>query len=138
MVARRECSVVLPDGRRCRAGPQLDRAFCFAHDPERATEAAEARRLGGLRRRREGTVSVAYDLPGLDRVEGIRRILLIATIDVLGLDNSIARARVLISAAQAATKLLETGELEERIEALELAIKNGHRGPASAGGLLAG
>jgi hypothetical protein len=55
-------------------------------------------------------------------VEDIRRILEIATIDVLGLENSIARARVLISAAQAATKLLETGELEARIATLEAAI----------------
>ena len=50
MVARRSCTFVMPDGRACRAGPQRDRPYCFAHDPERAQEAAEARRLGGLRR----------------------------------------------------------------------------------------
>ena len=40
----------------------------------------------------------------------------------LGLENSIIRARVLISAALAAAKLLETGELEARIESLEAAV----------------
>jgi hypothetical protein len=46
----------------------------------------------------------------------------IATLDALGLENSIVRARVLISAALAAAKLLETGELEARIESLEAAV----------------
>jgi hypothetical protein len=41
---------------------------------------------------------------------------------VLGLENSVARARVLISGALAAAKLLETGELAERIAALEAAL----------------
>jgi len=29
--------------------------------------------MGGLRRRKEGTIAVAFDLPGLDSVDGIRR-----------------------------------------------------------------
>jgi hypothetical protein len=119
MVARRSCAFVMPDGRACRAGPQRDRPYCFAHDPERATEAADARRLGGLRRRKEGTIAVAYDLPGLDTVVGIRRLLDIVVTDGVGLDNGIARLRVLISTAVAAMNLLKVGELEERLEALE-------------------
>jgi len=39
----------------------------------------------------------------------------------LGLDNSIARSRVLIAAAMAATNLLKVGEFEERLAALEAA-----------------
>lgn len=109
------------DGEPCRMPPLVDRPYCFAHDPERAAEAAEARRLGGLRRKKEGTIAVAYDLPGLDSVAGIRRILEIVVTDGVGMENGIARLRVLISAATAATKLLETGELEDRIAALEAA-----------------
>jgi hypothetical protein len=60
-------------------------------------------------------------------IEAIRRILEIATIDALGLDNSIARARVLIAAVLAAAKLLETGELEGRLAALEAAVRAGQR-----------
>jgi hypothetical protein len=107
------------DGQACRAGPQRDRPYCFAHDPERAADAAEARRLGGLRRRKEGTIAVAYDLPGLDTVVGIRRLLDIVVTDGVGLDNGIARLRVLISTAVAAMNLLKVGELEERLAALE-------------------
>jgi hypothetical protein len=67
-------------------------------------------------------VSGAYDFAGLGSVESIRRILEIATLDALGLDNSIARARVLIAAAMAAAKLLETGELADRMAALEATV----------------
>ena len=125
MVARRSCTFLMPDGRACRAGPQRDRPFCFAHDPERAQEAAEARRLGGLRRRKEGTIAVAYDLPGLDSVAGIRRLLDVVVTDGIGLENGIARLRVLIAATVAATNLLKVGEFEERLTALESVAEAG-------------
>jgi hypothetical protein len=48
--------------------PLHDDPDCFAHDPERTAKATEARRIGGLRRREEGAIAVAYDLPGLDTV----------------------------------------------------------------------
>ena len=108
----------LPDGAAARP------PYCFAHDPERAEEAADARRLGGLRRRKEGTIAVAYDLPGLDTVAGIRRLLDIVVTDGVGLDNGIARLRVLISTAVAAMNLLKVGDLEERLEALEGVVLN--------------
>ena len=130
MVARRSCTFVMPDGRACRAGPQRDRPYCFAHDPERAEEAAEARRLGGLRRRKEGTIAVAYDLPGLDSVAGIRRLLDVVVTDGIGLENGIARLRVLISASAAATNLLKVGEFEDRLAALESAIDAGRAAPS--------
>ena len=128
MVTARACSFVLANGRPCRAGAMRDEPFCFWHSPAHQEDAAEARRLGGLRRRREKTVQGAYDFAGLGSVEAIRRILEIAIVDTLGLDNSVARARVLIAGAQAATKLLETGELETRIAALEAAL-GPHRPP---------
>ena len=49
---------------------------------------AEAGRLGGLRRRREKTVTAAYDLEGLATLDQIRRLLEIAVMDTLGLENS--------------------------------------------------
>ena len=122
MVASRSCEFVMPDSSRCRAGPQRDRPYCFAHDPQRAAEAAEARRLGGLRRRKEGTIAVAYDLPGLDSVAGIRRLLQIVSTDGLAMDNGIPRLRALISTAVAATNLLKVGDFEERLAALEAAV----------------
>ena len=68
MLIKRTCAAVTGQGKPCRQAPLLDGEFCFWHDPEHAQEAAEARRLGGLRRRRERTVSGAYDLEGLESV----------------------------------------------------------------------
>ena len=91
------------------------------HSPEYAEEIAEARRLGGLRRRREVAVTGAYEFNGLETVADLRRLLQIAALDTLGLENSIARARTLGYLVGVAGKLLETGELEERLTALEAA-----------------
>jgi hypothetical protein len=122
MVIKRRCAYAKTDGEPCAMAPLRDRPYCFAHDPERAADAAEARRLGGLRRRKEGTIAVAYDLPGLDTVAGIRRLLDIVVTDGIGLDNGIPRLRALISTAVAATNLLKVGEFEERLAALESAV----------------
>src|SRR5437773_11534712 len=116
------CAGQLPDGRRCRSWPIRGEPYCLWHSPDREDEAAEARRLGGLRRRREKAVSGAFDFTGLDTIQSIRRLLEIAAIDALGLENSIARSRTLISAALAGAKLLETDELQARIATLEAAI----------------
>jgi hypothetical protein len=120
---RRTCRFSKENGALCRAAPLTGEDLCFWHSPTTAQEAAEARRLGGLRRRREGTVAGAYDLEGLESVPQIRRVLEIATIDTLGLENSVSRNRALIAGAGAAAKLLETGELQARLEALEAAVR---------------
>ena len=80
---------------------------------------AEARRLGGLRRRREVAVAGAYEFDGLETVADLRRLLVIAALDTLGLENSIARARTLVYLVGVAGQLLETGELEARLAYLE-------------------
>jgi hypothetical protein len=127
MVMGRRCAAPKDDGQPCQMAPLRDGPYCFSHDPERADDAAEARRLGGLRRRKEGTIAVAYDLPGLDSVAGIRRLLDIVVTDGVGLENGIARLRILISTAVAAMNLLKAGELEDRLAAVEAAIA--HRAP---------
>jgi hypothetical protein len=132
------CAGSVPDGRGCRNWPIRGEPYCLWHSPDREEEAAEARRLGGLRRRREKTLAGAYDFAGLGSVDAIRRIIEIAAFDTLSLENSIARARTLIAAALAGTKLLETGELEERIAALELATGSGRSGEPTDGSLLRG
>ena len=109
---RRRCKGVHDDGRPCGAPPLRQGTLCLWHDPDKADEVAEARRLGGLRRRREKTIAGLYDVAGLGDVASIRRVLEIAVLDALGLDNSLARSKVLIGAAGAAAKLLEA-EREE-------------------------
>jgi hypothetical protein len=102
--------------------PLKDGQFCWAHSPEHAQEAQEARKLGGLRRKREATVSIAYDFEGLETIANIRRLLEIAATDSLSLDNSVSRNRMLVSVVQAALQALEKGELEQRIADLEQSV----------------
>lgn len=49
----------------------------------------------------------------------IRRIVEVAVLDALALDNSVARGRLLIACALAGAKLLEVGDLEHRLEEVE-------------------
>jgi hypothetical protein len=53
----------------------------------------------------------------------IRRLLEVAVLDTLSLENSIARSRTLAYLAQVALKTLEVGELQERLQALEAAVR---------------
>ena len=117
------CRYRKPDGEACRATPIRDGGLCFWHDPEHAADAAEARRLGGLRRRKEKVVEGSYAIEGLENVGQIRRLVEIAVLDTLALENSISRARTLAYLAQTALKTLEVGELEERLLTLEKAVK---------------
>jgi len=101
------------------------------HSPAHAQEVAEARRLGGLRRRREVTVAGAYEFEGIETVGGIRRLLEIAAVDTLGLENSISRARTLAYLVMTAIKLMEAGELELRLVSLETAVHGSKRAQES-------
>ena len=129
----RACGAVKRDGRLCRARPMRNADYCFMHNPETEEEAADARRLGGVRRKREKTLAGAYDFDGYDGPESICRILDIATFDALALDNSLARSRTLITAGMAAAKLLETGDLQARIELLEAALRSRPEPPDGLG-----
>jgi hypothetical protein len=86
---------------------------------EHEQEAKDARRLGGIRRRRESVVQGTYDVSGLGSIPELRRLLEIVAVDTLALDNSVARARTMVAIVQAAAKLLELGDFEERLAAIE-------------------
>jgi len=71
LIADRTCKARNESGDPCRQAALREGDFCFWHSPDHTDEAAEARRLGGLRRRREKAVAGAYDLEGLASVEQI-------------------------------------------------------------------
>jgi hypothetical protein len=122
MVTRRLCAARGPTGEPCHSPPLHDSDFCLMHSPEHAQEVQEARRLGGLRRKREATVSVAYDFEGLETVAGIRRLIEVAVIDTLGMENGIGRNRLLAYLALTALRARELGDLEQRLVALEQSV----------------
>jgi hypothetical protein len=119
LVTPRPCKATRADGQPCGMPPMAESEFCWAHDPANAEAAAEARRMGGLRRKREGTVTGAYNFGGLSNVHDIRRLIEIAVVDTLSIENSIQRSRTLAYLAQTGLKSLEVGEVQDRLQQLE-------------------
>lgn len=122
MVVRRQCAFHSPSGEPCRAAPLHDSQFCWVHSPEHAQEAQEARRLGGQRRKREVTLLGAYELEAVNTTSGIQRVLEIATLETLAMENSIPRNRTLGYLMQVELKAMEASDTEERLAALEKAV----------------
>ena len=116
---RNSCKQVREDGSRCMAPPLTGSDFCFWHDPDNQEVAAEARRLGGIRRRREKTLIGAYDVGELASVDELRRLLQVAVLDTLALENSIHRSRTLGYLTSVGANLLEKSQFEGRLQALE-------------------
>lgn len=56
----RGCTFGKTQGVLCRAPARRGESLCFWHAPETADEAAEARRLGGLHRRKRRSVAAIY------------------------------------------------------------------------------
>ena len=121
-MANRNCKAKTDRGDPCRAMPMRESDYCVFHDPDHAEVVAQARSAGGQRRKREATLATAYDFQGLTSIPAIRRLVEVAAFDALGLENSINRVRALGYLAQVATSLLEKGEMEERLQAVEAAL----------------
>ena len=126
------CTYQMPSGRLCRATPMRDAPFCFWHSPETTEEAAEARHLGGLHRRKKKTVGAIYGFRGLRTIEDNLGLLETAAIETLAIENSIARNRALGGFATTGLKLLEAADIEERLRTLELALAAGRASRDSA------
>ena len=122
----RACTYLLPSGRPCRATPLRDEPYCFWHAPETAEEAAEARRIGGLHRRKKKTVASIYGFGGLRTIEDNQALLgdrcdrdaRHRKLDCSQSGRSPASPRPARSCSRSA-------DLQTRIELLEAAVRHG-------------
>jgi hypothetical protein len=121
-MVNRGCTYEMPDGLLCQAPALRGKTLCYWHEPDSSDAAQEARRVGGHHRRKARSVATIYDFSGLRTVESAQRLLETAAIETLALENSIARNRALISAAAGAGKLIEAGDLADRLSAVEAAV----------------
>ena len=122
MASRHACQALKENGRPCRAPALRAGSACFWHAPESREAAAEARRLGGLRRRREGAIGGAYALEGFRTGADLQRVLELALADTLELENSVPRTRALARLVAVAARVKATSEWEARLRALEVGI----------------
>jgi hypothetical protein len=99
------------------------------------------RRLGGLHRRKKKSVAAIYGFGGLRTIADNLALLETAAIETLAIENSIARNRALAGMAATGAKLIELGELAERVAVLEAALdtsRGDHQPGPSDRGLLGG
>ena len=116
---KRQCTAKTAKGHPCRAAAG-DTGFCFWHDPERTGERRAAQAKGGKMRHGRHLVTLGGSDPVTIRTVGdVVTLLERAVNDVLGLENSIARARCLGYLGGVIVKALEMGELEERLAEIE-------------------
>ena len=118
----RLCASRFPNGEACHSPPLHDGDYCLMHSPEHVKEVQDARRIGGLHRKREVTLAVAFDFAGLETVDGVRRLLQIAATDALAMESSPARCRQLVYVALAALRVMEVRDFEQRLMSMEQSV----------------
>jgi hypothetical protein len=116
---KRRCAAKNKHGEPCGFQPMRDNDLCWHHDPENEEAAQDARRLGGVRRKRESTLAGAYEFEGILVDGGLARFIDIAAWDALSLDSGQSKVRAMVAVAQVAEKILVARDHEERIAALE-------------------
>ena len=118
-----QCTATTTTGRPCGAPALHGRPFCYAHDPDRAAERADARQRGGYNRRTaKGADPEGYPAH-LRCVADVQAVLERALADTWAQENSGARTQALVRLAHGALKALEVGDLEERLAALEARLE---------------
>lgn len=109
-------------GEPCGAYAVAGSTRCFVHAPEKAAERVAARRLGG-RNRQTAKGSPPPATVRLRTLEDVQRLLETLASDTLLQENSARRTTAAVSVLALAMKALETGALEERLAAVESALR---------------
>ena len=117
---QRPCKGTTRAGAPCGAFAVVGSDYCIMHAPERAAAMAVARRAGGLARhgRRVGTTGDEGPVK-LASMADVLALLERTVNDVLLMENSLSRARVIGSLCGTWGQLWESSELEKRVAALE-------------------
>ncbi len=117
MNERKTCRAVAKSGEPCRSFALAGSEFCLAHDPERVGQLRQSRAKGGAK------ASQLRALRGrrakLDTVGGLVRFTAGVIQDALAGTVAADVARVVLYGISIQRQLLEAGDLEKRIAALE-------------------
>lgn len=121
--AEKKCKSKTRDGRPCPNAAGAS-GYCFTHDPTLAAERTAARKLGGWHRTTPKVADPKSVKVPIRDIPGVLAVLDVAVLDTMALDNSSERSRALTGVALAYLKALEVGALEERLAAIEQALKD--------------
>ena len=122
MSEKKQCKSKTKNGKPCNASAN-ETGFCFAHDATRGKERAIARRKGGLQRITPHVADASIVPKQTRSIESAMIILDYALQESLVLQNSIQRGRLLVSIAHGYIEALKVGEMEQRLEAVEMTLK---------------
>jgi hypothetical protein len=117
------CQAMTADGSSCRAAALAGSDFCYFHDPSNAEERREAQAQGGRQNRMKTLAPDTPDVKLEDTGATVR--LLSDTINQVRkgqIDPRVANAVGYL--ANILVKALEQGDMEKRIEGLEVLIKD--------------
>ena len=109
------------NGKSCRGYAMFDSRYCFAHDPASTKKRAEARKKGGLHRR--VVKRTQHKHQPIKSVKDINVILESAINEASSLECSQSNLRTLAYLCQIALKGQELGSLEERVDSIEMTMK---------------
>ena len=122
LMSKKQCQAKNKRGEPCSASAS-DTGFCFTHDATKGKERATARRNGGLQRITPHVADAALVPKQTRTITDVMTILDYALQESLVLQNSIQRGRLLVSIAHGYIEALKVGEMEQRLEAVEMTLK---------------
>jgi len=121
-MSKKQCQTIKRNGESCHAAAG-ENGFCFMHDSTRGAEKAAARRKGGLQRLTPSVADKSLVPAQVRSIESVLSVLDYALQETLSLSNGIQRGRLIVSLAHGYIEALKTGELEQRLEAIEHALR---------------
>ncbi len=122
LMSKKQCQAKKRNGEPCNASAN-ETGFCFTHDATKGKERAIARRNGGLRRITPHVADASLVPKETRTIADVMTILDYALQESLVLQNSIQRGRLLVSIAHGYIEALKVGEMEQRLEAVEMILK---------------
>ncbi|NNE98003.1 MAG: hypothetical protein HKN25_03175 [Pyrinomonadaceae bacterium] len=120
-MSKKQCSAFKKNGEKCNAFANKN-GFCYMHDATKGKERAIARRSGGLATRKPHFANESTLPSEIRSIGGVLIVLDYTLKEIVGLDNSIQRGRLLVSIAHGYIEALKVGEMEQRLEAVEMAL----------------
>lgn len=121
-MSKKQCNAKKRNGEPCQASAN-GTGFCFTHDATKGKERAIARRNGGLKRITPSVADKSLVPKETRTITDVMTILDYTLQESLVLQNSIQRGRLLVSIAHGYIEALKVGEMEQRLEAVEMTLK---------------
>jgi hypothetical protein len=122
LMPKNQCQSKKKNGEPCNASANSN-GYCFTHDATKGRERAIARRKGGLNRISPHVADTSIVPKETRTISDVMIILDYALQESLALSNSIQRGRLLVSIAHGFIEALKIGELEQRLESVEIALR---------------